>query len=189
MRTITLEFLRHGPAHNQLLSRLTNYLALCGNHGAQTVQMPFDHNQLLHRLKALEYQSDESSRQFQLADTPQTLSDVLGQVAGLTAELSRRQEVEDPVLHLRLVISASELALVPFELANAPHGFPGAGQSLLLQNQLPVCITREVRRAANAHFKWPLRPKILFIAAQPPDVGLCPLSRICSPFAAFLNRG
>ncbi len=175
MRTITLEFLRHGPAHNQLLSRLTNYLALCGNHGAQTVQMPFDHNQLLHRLKALEYQSDESSRQFQLADTPQTLSDVLGQVAGLTAELSRRQEVEDPVLHLRLVISASELALVPFELANAPHGFPGAGQSLLLQNQLPVCITREVRRAANAHFKWPLRPKILFIAAQPPDVGSVPL--------------
>jgi hypothetical protein len=85
MRTITLEFLRHGPAHNQLLSRLTNYLALCGNHGAQTVQMPFDHNQLLHRLNALEYRSDESSRQFQLEDTAQTLSDVLGQVAGLTA--------------------------------------------------------------------------------------------------------
>lgn len=175
MRTITLEFLRHGPAHNQLLSRLTNYLALCGNHGAQTVKMPFDHNQLLHRLKALEYESDESSRQFQLADTPQTLSDVLGQVAGLTAELSRRQEIEDPVLHLRLVISASELALIPFELANAPQGFPGAGQSLLLQNQLQVCITREVRRAASAHFQWPRRPKILFIAAQPPDVGAVPL--------------
>lgn len=175
MRTITLEFLRHGPAHNQLLSRLTNYLALCGNHGAQTVQMPFDHNQLLHRLKALEYQSDESSRQFQLADTPQTLSDVLGQVAGLTAELSRRHEIEDPVLHLRLVISASELALIPFELANAPQGFPGAGQPLLLQNQLPVCITREVRRAADTQFLWPRRPKILFIAAQPPDVGPIPL--------------
>jgi hypothetical protein len=175
MRTITLEFLRHGPAHNQLLSRLTNYLALCGNHGAQTVQMPFDHNQLLHRLNALEYRSDESSRQFQLEDTAQTLSAVLGQVAGLTAELSRRREIEDPVLHLRLVISASELALIPFELADAPHGFPGAGQSLLLQNQLPVCITREVRRAADADFEWPRRPKILFIAAQPPDVGLVPL--------------
>lgn len=175
MRTITLEFLRHGPAHNQLLSRLTNYLALCGNHGAQTVQMPFDHNQLLHRLDAFEYRLDESSRQFQLRDTANMLSGVLGEVAGLTAELSRRREVEDPVLHLRLVISASELALIPFELADAPLGFPGAGQSLLLQNQLPVCITREVRRAADAQFQWPRRPKILFIAAQPADVGTIPL--------------
>ncbi len=175
MRTITLELLRHGPAHNQLLSRLTNYLALCGNHGAQTVHMPFDHNQLLHRLHALEYQSDERSRQFQLEDTAQTIGGVLGEVAGLTAELSRSRETEDAVLHLRLVISASELALVPFELADAPHGFPGAGQPLLLQNQLPLCITREVRRAADARFEWPRRPKILFVVAQPPGFGEVPL--------------
>jgi hypothetical protein len=32
MRTITLELLRHGPAHNQLLSPLTPCLALCENH-------------------------------------------------------------------------------------------------------------------------------------------------------------
>lgn len=175
MRTITLEFLRHGPAHNQLLSRLTNYLALCGNHGAQTVHMPFDHNQLLHRLHALEYRSDEHSRQFQLEDTAQTLSDILGEVAGLTADLSRLQQINDDVVHLRLVMSASELALVPFELANAPQGFPGAGQSLLLQNQLPVCITREIRRAADTRFDWPRTPKILFIIAHPPDVGDVPL--------------
>ena len=40
MRTITLELLRHGPTHNQLLSPLTQYLALCQNHSAVTVRVP-----------------------------------------------------------------------------------------------------------------------------------------------------
>ena len=40
MHTITLELLRHGPAHNQLLSPLTPYLALCENHGAVTMHVP-----------------------------------------------------------------------------------------------------------------------------------------------------
>ena len=52
MRTLTLELLRHGPAHNQLLSPLTPYLALCENHPAVTLQLPMEHNQLLHRLGA-----------------------------------------------------------------------------------------------------------------------------------------
>src|SRR5687768_17376736 len=113
MRTITLEFLRHGPPHNQLLSPLTNYLALCGNHGAESVQMPFEHAQLLHRLHALEYRSDDRSREFQLVDTAQTLGNLLANVSGLTADVSRHfRDVEEP-LHLRLVMSASELALVP----------------------------------------------------------------------------
>ena len=42
MRTITLELVRHGPAHNQLLSPLTQYLALCENHPAVTLQLPLD---------------------------------------------------------------------------------------------------------------------------------------------------
>jgi hypothetical protein len=48
MRTITLELLRHGPSNNQLLSPLTQYLALCENHSAVTVRIPFMHNQFLH---------------------------------------------------------------------------------------------------------------------------------------------
>ena len=38
MRTVTLRAGRHGPAHNQLLSPLTQYLALCENHPAVTLQ-------------------------------------------------------------------------------------------------------------------------------------------------------
>src|SRR5437660_6333534 len=135
MRTITLELLRHGPAHNQLLSPLTPYLALCENHGAVTLHVPFEHNQFLHRLDALGYKHSEQSRLFQLNDTAAVMGAILGMVPGLTAEANKRDAGDEQLTHLRLIISSSELALLPFELALSPPGFPGAGQQLLLQSQ------------------------------------------------------
>ena len=170
MRTITLELLRHGPAHNQLLSPLTQYLALCENHSAVTVHVPFEHNQFLYRHRALSYNIGEEPRVFQVRDTAQVMGDLLSNIPGLTAAINGQQSDADsePVTHLRLVLSAAELALLPFELALAPHGFPGAGQSLLLQSQLPLCITRETRRVPEEFVDWPKRPKILFVTAAPP---------------------
>ena len=54
MRTIRLELLRHGPPHNQLLSPLTDYLALCGDHPNTTLNFPLEHESLQVRLRALE---------------------------------------------------------------------------------------------------------------------------------------
>jgi hypothetical protein len=175
MRTITLELLRHGPPHNQLLSPLTPYLALCENHAAVTVQLTFEHNQFLHRLRALSYQLGPEPRAFQLQDTAVALGVLLAGVPGLTAELSRQSQQGESHAHLRLIVSASELALLPFELALAPNGFPGAGRPLLLQNALPLSLTREVRRVQEEHLHWPKRPKILFIAASPQGAGAVPL--------------
>jgi hypothetical protein len=175
MRTITLELLRHGPPHNQLLSPLTPYLALCENHAAVTVQLVFEHNQFLHRLRALGYKLGEEARTFQLRDTAAALGALLAEVPGLTAELNRQSEQSERHAHLRLIVSASELALLPFELALAPNGLPGAGQHLMLQNALPLSLTREVRRVQEEHLHWPKRPKILFVAAAPPGVGAIPL--------------
>lgn len=176
MHTITLELLRHGPSHNQLLSPLTPYLALCENHGAVTLHVPFEHNQLLHRLEALNYRSDNAVRIFQLKDTAAELGKILGLIPGLTAEANKQDLFAEPLTHLRLIISASELALLPFELALAPAGLPGAGQHLLLQPQMPICLTREVRRAPDNDLKWPEdSPQILFIAAAPPEVGNIPI--------------
>lgn len=177
MRTITLELLRHGPPHNQLLSPLTDYLALCENHSAVSWHVPFEHNQMLYRLRALSYQMGEEPREFQMVDTARTLGELLGKIPGLTAALNRQEAGEarrngdcdsDRVTHLRLILSASELALLPFELAMAPSGFPGAGQPLLLQSQQPVCITRETRRVAEEFIVWPKRPRVLFAYASPP---------------------
>ncbi|MGV2338201.1 MAG UNVERIFIED_CONTAM: hypothetical protein LVR18_30390 [Planctomycetaceae bacterium] len=59
---VNLEILRHGPAHNQPLSPLTNYLALCGNHGATSVRVPFEHREFETRLRPLMYQESEQLR-------------------------------------------------------------------------------------------------------------------------------
>ncbi|MBL8350338.1 MAG: CHAT domain-containing protein [Burkholderiaceae bacterium] len=171
MRTLTLELLRHGPAHNQLLSPLTPYLALCENHPAVTLQLPMEHNQLLHRLGALSYRLGEGSRGFQLHDTARLLADILGGIPGLTADMNRQAggaaAAGDGITHLRLVLSASELALLPFELTLSPPGCPAEGQPLLLQSLSPVCITRETRRVAETQLVWPDETRLLFVVASP----------------------
>src|SRR6476660_7468810 len=148
MRTITLEFLRHGPPHNQLLSPLTQYLALCENHAAVTINVPYEHAQFLHRLRALSYELDEPARRFQLDDTGREIGQLLARIPSLIAEINQRENTTQPeskaksdLLHLRMIVSASELALLPFELAISPNGFPGEARSLLLQTNLPICIT------------------------------------------------
>jgi hypothetical protein len=178
MRTITLELLRHGPAHNQLLSPLTPYLALCENHAPVTVNLPFEHNQFLHRLTALTYEFGDSriaddQRKFQLQDTGRELSRILSLIPGLTAELNRHREESNEVIHLRLILSASELALIPFEVVLAGNGHPGFGQPLLLQNQAPICLTRETRRVKDTQFQWTSHAKVLFVCASP--AGLAPV--------------
>src|SRR5215213_9429394 len=98
MRTITLELLRHGTAHNQLLSPLTPYLALCENHAAVTLHVPFEHNQFLYRLRSLTYKHGDMSRTsrnrdeartFQLQDTARVLGELLSAIPGLTAESNK----------------------------------------------------------------------------------------------------
>lgn len=170
MRTITLELLRHGPAHNQLLSPLTPYLALCENHGAVTVNLPFEHNQMLHRLRSLSYLMGEEPRLFQVRDTAQAMGDLLAKIPGLTADMNRQgggAANADGIMHLRLVLSASELALLPFELAVSPPGWTGAGQYMLLQPHTPVCITRETRRVSEDFGEWPTNPRVLVVIASP----------------------
>lgn len=195
MRTITLELLRHGTAHNQLLSPLTPYLALCENHAAVTLHVPFEHNQFLHRLSALGYKLKDESRLFQLKDTARVLGEMLSQIPGLTAESSKEDRNGEPLTHLRLIISASELALLPFELCLSPDGLPGAGQHLLLQPQMPICLTREIRRVPGDQVRWAKKPKILFIAAAPPGVGAIPLEshllvlrRLISPWVWYYDE-
>ena len=178
MRTITLELVRHGPAHNQLLSPLTQYLALCENHPAVTLRLPLEHNQMLYRLSALAYRMGRASREFQLHDTARLLGELLARIPGLTADMNRRDSgpsdgdggEDDGATHLRLVLSASELALLPFELALAPSGFPGAGQPMLLQSLRPVTLTRETRRVAEDQVVWPDRTQVLFVVASPPEL-------------------
>lgn len=166
MRTIRLEIIRHGPRHNQLLSPLTEYMALCENHEPVTLRLPFEHAEFTLRMRILQYKKYNSEfNAVEIDSIASKMSAILSQVPGLIRELAGAKDGEK--FHLRLVISPNELALLPFELANASAGVAGAGQSLVLGSQSPVCITREVRRVAAEQLAWPEKPKILFAAANP----------------------
>ena len=42
IRRVSVELLRHGPRHNQLLSPLTPYLAVCGDFPGGVVHAPYE---------------------------------------------------------------------------------------------------------------------------------------------------
>ena len=57
----TLELLRGGPPHNQLVSPITEYLALCGDAAPHTLRLPFEQGDLTHRLQLLRYDDRQLS--------------------------------------------------------------------------------------------------------------------------------
>jgi hypothetical protein len=178
IRNLKLELLRWGPAHNQLLSPLTPYLALCGADGPVTVNLPFEHAQLLARLERLRYiiEGDvgQSQREAELRELGTVLGRVLSQVPALLSEISSARRESSELVHLRLSVSAYELALVPFELAIGADGFPGSGSPLFLQSSAPIAITREIRRGRPLEMKWNRRPRILFAFASPANLPRVP---------------
>lgn len=172
IQKVKLEFLRPGPAHNQLLSPLTPYIALCGEEGPVTVQMPFEHRQLLMRLRRLRYESDkdpakDEQRQAEVRDMGEAIGRVLSQIPALLSELGNASVAAGKLVHLRLSLSAFELGLIPFELAVGTDGFPGSGSPLFLQTRTPISITREIRRGSPLPINWNRPPRILFAFAEP----------------------
>ena len=59
---VRLEIVRPGKQHNQLLSPLTPYMALCGEGSPITFHLDFEHHQLLTRLERLRYMVEEGPR-------------------------------------------------------------------------------------------------------------------------------
>lgn len=172
IRSVKLELLRAGPTHNQLLSPLTNYIALCGSDGPVTLTIPFEHRQLLMRLKRLKYPLDkdpatDDQRQAELRDIGESLGRIFAQVPALISELGSAATGKGSLVHLSLSMSAFELGLLPFEAAIAADGFPGTGAPLFLQMRTPISITREVRRGRPLPINWARTPKILFAFAAP----------------------
>ena len=171
----TLELLRGGPPHNQLVSPITEYLALCGDAAPHTLRLPFEHGDLTNRLQVLRYalgtaQQVEQMRQLELERLSRELGTLFGSIPAFAAEIS---SIEVPrnggVVHCRLVLAGNELGLVPWEIVQVPTGLPGAGLHLLLQPRVPVSMTREVRGASRRRFGWNRRPRILFAAASESD--------------------
>ncbi len=91
IREVVLEILRHGHAHNQLLSPLTQYLALCGSHPAVSLTVPFEHRDLQHLLSRMSYKdekdkADASDRAFAREQLSRAVTELLEQIPALPHE-------------------------------------------------------------------------------------------------------
>jgi hypothetical protein len=173
VRAVTVEMLRPGPAHNQLLSPLTQYLGICDDAEAGVVTQPYEHAAFLERMKAMRYDDgrDEGARRGVLRELGVEVARLLGSIPRLPGSLTSDPAGPDTLVHLRLVLMPSELATLPFELAKVPIGPNSCTEAWLsLQARTPVVITRRTRNVSAVGVKWPLRPSILFIAADPDDV-------------------
>ena len=172
IRLVHVEFLRPGPPHNQLLSPLTPYLAISGDAGAGVVTVPYEHAEFERRLKELRYETgDSDDRQAMLHTMGVEVGKVLGSVPGLPGALAVDTNQSGTLIHLRVTLSASELALLPFEVAKVPISANTTTESWLsIQTRPPVCVTRNIRTVSPERVVWPVRPRILFIAGDPDNV-------------------
>src|SRR5574338_359925 len=172
IRLVHAEFLRPGPPHNQLLSPLTQYLAISGDAGAGVVTLPYEHAEFERRLKELRYETgDPSDRQDMLHTIGVEMGKILGAVPGVPGALMTDPRQLGTLIHLRLTLSASELALLPFEVAKVPVSNTSTTENWLsIQTRPPICITRNIRTVSPEGVTWPDEPRILFITGDPADV-------------------
>jgi hypothetical protein len=187
---VQLEILRAGPMHNQLLSPLTPYLALCGDGGAVNFHIPMEHRELINRLERLRYlfvdrqtkravRMDDRMREGELEELGRFVGELLSNIKTLGSELSQTKLEKGQGVHLRLVLSGSELSLIPFELATSPLGLPGEGMPLVLQKHLPITMTREARRTPPTDMEWVRLPRVLYISAAPSGTTPVPAEGHC----------
>ena len=183
---VKLELVRPGPPFNQLLSPLTPYMALCGDGSPVTFHIDFEHRRLLNRLERISYVTQNPNggydpvpnqlREAELLDLGRDMGEVLARIPSLNGELSRALSnaaaSDGPsFVHLRIVMSGSELSILPLELARAPQSFPGEGLDLSLQGNQPIVITRETRRSRPLPTAWDVaEPNILLVSAAPEDL-------------------
>jgi CHAT domain len=176
IRTVTVELLRAGPRHNQLVSPLTQYLGVCGSAAAGRVSLPYEHGDLELRLQELRYcvaSQDDRARRSKLLDrTGREVAQILSAIPGVSGLLNPEDEQPRTLTHLRIVLSASELAMLPFEASKVPTGEDSVSTWLALQARAPVCITRRIRSVSAEGIRWSSEPRILFVAGPDTDAPL-----------------
>src|SRR5258708_27480510 len=108
IRTVTVELLRAGPRHNQLLSPLTQYLGVCGNAPAGSVTLPYEHRHMEQRLQDLNYRvvadHDLSHHERMLDRTGDEIAEILSLIPGLAGALTSETERLQPPTQSRLLL-------------------------------------------------------------------------------------
>jgi len=164
--SIAIELLRTGTPHNQTLSPGVTYLALCGTHPPAEFRISLEQYKFSRYLGLLRYKSGAEASSIQLAK--EALQEIITKIFEEIPALQTEATGSDGWLHLRLIMTPRELAMLPFELALTPNGFQGArDKALLLNPQRLTTLTREIRQVAPSKYDWPTKPRILYAWAAP----------------------
>lgn len=161
---IRIELLRPGDLNGQLLSRLTPYIAVTAERHIETLQLPFDHLQLVRAHSGLGGAVQPDQRRSSLDELGLRVAQILSRISQLPGLLTGRSH---ELVHLRLTLAGHELAMVPWEASQLPSGAGAAAQKLLLQAANPVVLTRELRESAQRRFDWSRAPRVLLAVAGP----------------------
>ena len=145
---------------------------MCGDAGAGVVTVPYEHATFERKLKELRYETgDPGDRLAMLHDIGGDMGRILGSIPGLPGSLTIDPGQAGLLVHLRLTLSATELALLPFEIAKGPIGPNATAESWLsIQTRPPVCLTRNIRTVSPEGVIWPHVPRILFVAGDPDNI-------------------
>jgi hypothetical protein len=166
MHTITIELERQGASNALALSAQTVYLALCQQQPPVNICIQCNQETFEQYREKLRYnESDKKDKETAFQTLQKLITDVLDNIRYLPA-LANNNPAD--WLHIRLVISAKELVQLPFEVALTPFGFQGHNTIpfFLNPNRLTT-VTREVKQVNKADYEWPVRPRILYVAASP----------------------
>ncbi|MVM28909.1 CHAT domain-containing protein [Spirosoma sp. HMF4905] len=163
---MAIELLRTGTPHNQTLSPGVTYLALSEDQPPTEFRIELEQYKFSRYLQLLRYQVGIKTIPIQLAK--EALQEIITKIFEGIPALQAKTGCNNSWLHIRLIMTPRELAMLPFELALTPNGFQGGHDVPFLMNpQRLTTITREVRQVAPKKYNWPVKPRILFIWAEP----------------------
>ncbi len=168
MHSVSIELLRTGTPYNQTISPGITYLALCGSHPPAEFRVDLEQYKFNQYLKLLRYTAKGGdSRALAIEALQKIITDIFEKITALLVEASDAKEW----LHIRLIMTPKELAMLPFELALTPKGFQGMQEKpFLLNQQRLTTLTREIRQAASKRYEWPYKIRILYAWAEPSNV-------------------
>jgi hypothetical protein len=152
--SLLVEVLRFGGDQG-ILRAGDPYLVVRGEDRARKYEMALDHEDFLDLLDQLRYVKGTSDDQRSAA---------MAKLAALARDMLRLDPAGPRDVQVDLVLTAKELAALPFEAIDVGDG------PLLTRAAPAVEITRRVRGAFRERTtRWPAKPRVLLIAAGPSE--------------------
>ncbi len=171
IRRITAELLRAGDRHNQLLSKLTRYLGVCGEESAGIVSLPFNHADFIRELNELRYGVTDER-------LPGRRRAVFRQYRKSNSQRARASPVSTGCIESRIkprgrlhtcVSFCQRLSSRFYHLKHPRYRISpeiSSENCLSLSTRPAVCITRQIRSVSSEGVSWPSQPRILFVSGS-----------------------